>query len=145
MYKQVQRFNNILVGWSVKTSKLLSTNSIRNHCFAQLPNFKSNLNYWIVIETLTFNLSTRYEIAWHFPIRHQAVTPKGTVGPHSTIDWIDLGIALAHNTVNATDVHMQKWLWHLLAIANGPMTTPDWKVILKTKGLDTHKSIALKA
>ena len=101
MYKQVQRFNNILVGWSVKTSKLLSTNSIRNHCLAQLPNFKSNLNYWIVIETLTFNLSTRYEIAWHFPIRHQAVTPKGTVGPHSTIDWIDLGITIAHNTVNA--------------------------------------------
>lgn len=144
MYKQVQRFNNILVGWSVKTSKLLSTNSIRNHCLAQLPNFKSNLNYWIVIETLTFNLSTRYEIAWHFPIRHQAVTPKGTVGPHSTIDWIDLGITLAHNTVNATDVHMQKWLT--------PTSYSKWtndnswlKSYPETKGLDTHKSIALKA
>lgn len=101
MYKQVQRFNNILVGRSVKTSKFLSTNSRTNHCLAQLPNFKSNLNYWIVIQTLTINLSTWCEVAWRFPIRHQAVTPKGTVGPHSTIDWIDLGITLAHNTVNA--------------------------------------------
>jgi len=100
MYKQVQHFNNILVGWSIKTSKLLPTNSRRNHCLAQLPNFKSNLNYWIVIQTLTINLSTWYKIAWHFPIRHQAVTPKGC-WTTSTIDWIDLGITIAYNTVNA--------------------------------------------
>ena len=102
---------NILVGRSIKTSKLLSTNSRRNHCLAQLPNFKSNLNYWIVIQTLTINLSTWYEIAWHFPIRHQAVTTKGTVGPHLPLTesiWA-LQLLITLSMQIPPEVHMQKW------------------------------------